>query len=525
MDTLTPYIRENWFGSTLGYVPCLVKTARNSDAPQYMKEIIMFLRHAFLGTTLFALMSSTAMADPATPEEAARLVALFQTYIGAEPGVVSVEPAGDAYTVTLDFAPFIAKASPDTFTGTVTPYVMTITDNGDGTWATATDQAFEASFTAAGISDFSYKMASLKGTGVFDEALSAFTSSRSDFTDISFTQTVTIPDTPPSTSSTSATSGFYESEAVSGAEAGVDSKVTYALTGYTQTMAIPGAPGAPAADVTIEAESYGGDATLTGFDPAAFYKLIAWFVAHPSKEAIKADQAGLKALLTEGMPFFQNINITGGMQNATITTPVGVFNVATVGIDMEANGLVDDGLFREGITLSGLTIPDGLAPEWSAGLVPEDLAFDVTVSGFNAASPVAAVIAAFDLTKPEPIDPTMQGSLMAAFMPNGAVDIELAPGSVSSDMYNLTYEGAMTAGPGSMPVGKATVTMTGMEAVLAALQAAPPEVSGQIVPVLGMAKGMATPGEEGALVWDIDASVPGTLMVNGTDLMMMMGGQ
>ena len=157
--------------------------------------------------------------------------------------------------------------------------------------------------------------------------------------------------------------------------------------------------------------------------------------------------------------------------------------------------------------------------------MPEDLAFDVTISGFNAASPVAAVIAAFDLTKPEPIDPTMQGSLMAAFMPNGAVDIELAPGSVSSDMYNLAYEGAMTAGPGSMPVGKATVTMTGMEAVLAALQAAPPEVSGQIVPVLGMAKGMATPGEEGALVWDIDASVPGTLMVNGTDLMMMMGGQ
>jgi hypothetical protein len=74
-------------------------------------------------------------------------------------------------------------------------------------------------------------------------------------------------------------------------------------------------------------------------------------------------------------------------------------------------------------------------------------------------------------------------------------------------------------------VGKATVTMTGMEAVMAALQAAPPEVGGQMVPMLGMAQGMASPGDAGALVWEIDASTPGTLLVNGTDLMAMMGGQ
>lgn len=485
----------------------------------------MFLRNAFTGTALFAFMSTTALAGPATPEEAARLVALFQTYLGAESGVVVVEPAGDAYTVTIDFAPFIAKASTDTFTGTVTPYVMTITDNGDGTWATVTDQAFEADFSAPGISDFSYKMASLKGTGTFDEALGAFTSSRSDFTDISISQTVTIPDAPPSASNSSAASGFYESAAVSGADGGVDSKITYELTDYAQTMAIPGAPGTPPADVAIKADSYGGEATMTGFEPAAFYKIIAWFVEHPSKAAISADQAALKTLLTEGMPFFQNIATTGGMQNATITTPVGVFNVATLGIDVEANGLVDEGLVREGITLSGLQIPDGLAPPWATGLVPTDAAFDVTVSGFNAAAPAAAIIAAFDLAKPDPIDPAMHGLLMAAFMPNGTVDIALAPGAISSDIYNLTYEGAVTAGPGGMPVGKATVTMTGMDAVLAALQAAPPEMGGQMAPMLGIAQGMAKPGENGALVWEIDATTPGTLLVNGTDLMAMMGGQ
>lgn len=485
----------------------------------------MFIRNAFLGTALFAFTSTTALAGPATPEEAARLLGLLQTYVGAEPGVVTVAPAGDAYTVTFDFAPFIAKASSDTFTGTITPYVMTLNDNEDGTWATSVDQAFAADFTVTGLSAMSYKMGSIKGTAVFDETLAAFRSSRTDFADISITQVISLPEEPPTNSSTTATSGYYESSAVASTVEGVDSTVTYALTDYAQTMTMPGAPGAPASDIVITAESYGATGAMKGFQPDAFYKLIAWFVAHPSKAAINADQAGLKAVLTDGMPFFQNIDTTGAMENVTIGTPVGVFAVETLGIAVEANGLIADGLFREAITVSGLTVPEGLLPAWSADLVPTDFGIDVTGSGFDASAPAAAFIAAFDLTKPEPVDPATSAQIMAAFLPKGTVDITLAPGSISSDAYNLTYQGAMTAGPGGMPVGTAKFTMTGMDTVMAALQAGPPEMTGQIVPMLGMAQGMAAPDADGALVWDIDASTPGTLLVNGVDMMAMMGGQ
>ena len=489
-----------------------------------MKVINMFLRNAFLGTSFIALLSSTALAAPATPEEAARLTALFQTYLGAEPGVVTVQPGGDAYTVTFDFAPFIAKASPEAFSGTITPYVLTMTDNGDGTWATQSDQAFLANFTVSGVTQVSYSIGSWKSTGVFDEALGAFSASRSEFSDLAMTQTMALPDQPASNSSNSAKEGVYESTATAGIEGGIDSKISYNFANYSQTMAIPGAPGAPASDVVIAAESYLGDGTMTALDPAAFYKLLAWFVAHPSQEAIMADQAGLKTLLTDGIPFFQNIAVTGGMTNATISTPVGEFAVASISADVEMNGLVKDGLFREAITLSGLTIPAGLAPEWSAGLVPKEVSLDFALSGFDAASPAAALIAAFDLTKPEPVDPAMESALLSALMPDGTVDIKLAPGVISSDIYALTYEGAMTAGPGGMPVGKAKITMTGMDAVMAALQASPPEMGGQMLPILGMAQGMGKPGTDGALVWDIDASTPGKLLVNGADLSAMMGG-
>ena len=498
--------------------------ARIFDAPICMKVINMFLRNAFFGASFIALLSSAALAAPATPEEAARLAALFQTYLGAEPGVVTVQPGGDAYTVTFDFAPFIAKASPEAFSGTITPYVLTMTDNGDGTWATQSDQAFLANFTVSGVTQVSYSIGSWKSTGVFDEALGAFSASRSEFSDLAMTQTMALPDQPASNSSNSAKEGVYESTATAGIEGGIDSKISYNFANYSQTMAIPGAPGAPASDVVIAAESYLGDGTMTALDPAAFYKLLAWFVAHPSQEAIMADQAGLKTLLTDGIPFFQNIAVTGGMTNATISTPVGEFAVASISADVEMNGLVKDGLFREAITLSGLTIPAGLAPEWSAGLVPKEVSLDFALSGFDAASPAAALIAAFDLTKPEPVDPAMESALLSALMPDGTVDIKLAPGVISSDIYALTYEGAMTAGPGGMPVGKAKITMTGMDAVMAALQASPPEMGGQMLPILGMAQGMGKPGTDGALVWDIDASTPGKLLVNGADLSAMMGG-
>jgi hypothetical protein len=490
-----------------------------------MKEIVMFIRNAFVGTAMFALMSSTALAAPATPEGADRLLGVFQTYLGAEPGVVAVAPSGDTYEVTVDFAPFIAKAAASGFSGTVTPFTFSLADQGGGKWAMTQDQAFSVQFAVAGQGDLNMSIGSLVANGVFDESLAAFTTSRTEMTDISTRQTTVMPDGTTTASSSAAESGFYQTDAVAAINGGVDSTVSYALTNYNQVMSLPSATGGPATDITITAASYGADGTMTGFEPDSFYKLIAWFVAHPSQEAIKADQAGLKAVLSEGIPFFQNINTTGGMETVTIATPVGVFAAEGIGIDVEVNGVVEDGLFREAIRVKGLTAPEGLLPEWAAGLIPTEFVIDVKASRFNVAAPAAALIAAFDLTKPEPIDAAAEAELMAALMPEGVVDVTLAPSNFKGGLYELTYEGAMTAGPGAMPVGAGKVTMTGMDAVMGALQAGPPEMTGQFAPMLGMAAGMAKPGESGQLVWEIDATTPGTLLVNGTDLMMMMGGQ
>ncbi len=52
---------------------------------------------------LFTSASASALAAPATPEEAGRLTGVFQAYLGEEPGVVTVTPTGESYDVKSIF--------------------------------------------------------------------------------------------------------------------------------------------------------------------------------------------------------------------------------------------------------------------------------------------------------------------------------------------------------------------------------------------------------------------------------------
>ena len=126
----------------------------------------------------------------------------------------------------------------------------------------------------------------------------------------------------------------------------------------------------------------------------------------------------------------------------------------------------------------------------------------------------------FDLPDGAKPDAAFEGQMMAALLPKGTVTVTLNPGAVTGDGYALTYEGAMVAGPQMpMPTGTAKITLTGIDKLSAALAAAPDNMKAQAMMGIGMAQGMAKPGPNGELVWEIDASKPGSLSVNGTQMM------
>jgi hypothetical protein len=363
-------------------------------------------------------------------------------------------------------------------------------------------------------------MASVVSEGVWDEALEAYSSYTSDVTNMTMNSSITDPNGT-AVSASSYASMHMEMTGAPGANGGVDSVMDGSAEGYTATMTGPMGPGMPPLNLSLTADGQTYHYETKGVRAAPIFDLVAFGVANAAAGPSAEKQEELRAMLQSAMPFFESIGGTAEITNLKVQTMLGEFGADTIGVELDLNGGVADGRFREAISIAGLSIPPGLAPPWAEPLVPTEARFDVQVSNFNLADPLNAIIASFDAMKPEPFAPGFEMQLLGAFMPTGAVDVTFLPTSVSNDMYSVNLEGAMAAGLGGPPTGQGTVTAIGVDAVQAALQAAPPEIAGQVLMPMGMATGMAKPGPNGELVWEIDATTPGKLLINGVDLMGM----
>ena len=474
---------------------------------------------AIIAVLPLILTGSAALAG-ATEEEAAHLTEVFQTYLGATDGVVSVEIDGDDYALTLDAAPLMAAAAAQGGSASLTPIEMTLTDNGDGTWGVALDQAVTLAFSMPGAADVKEEIASLKSEGVFDEALMSFTTAKGEMTGVKVTETVTAQGQPPISIDVAIASGTFATTGTAGSAGGVDSTVSLTMTGLTESFMTPAQNGMPSMPISITADSVSETGKIDGLRPDAFYKSLAWFVDHPDQESMKADKAAMKAILQDGLPLFGMMSVTGTVKNVAVTTPIGNVGIAEMGIGLDMNGVVADGKFREAITVSGLTLPEGVIPAWATSILPQKFSIDIQVTDFDAAAAANVAFGLFDLPDGTKPDPAFDAALQKALLPKGTVTIALNPGAVSGDGYELTYQGSMVAGPEMpVPTGKATITLTGIDKLQAALAAAPDDIKGQAMMGVGMAQGMAKPGENGSLVWEIDASTSGSLSVNGTPMM------
>ena len=467
------------------------------------------------------LFAGAAFAEPATEDGAARLAEVFQTYLGATEGVVSVVANGDTYDLTLDATPLIALAKESGATGTISPIELSLTDNGDGTWAVTQDQAISITLSRPGAFDIKEDIAQITLDGVFDEMLMTFSSATGGFSGVKVSETITAANQPPTTAEIAVDKGTFTLTGTANATSGVDSETSIEASGLSETVTMPptgeGQPGMP---VTIKAESLIETAKGTGMMMDGIYKTVAWVVAHPDKAAMQADKASIKTILTEALPIFGNLTGSGKVSKLSVETPMGRVAIGEMGFEVEANGVVADGKFREAFTLAGVTLPAGIVPDWAAAILPQKLSLDVQVTDFDAAGAANAALGLFDLPAGTEPDAAFQSKMMAALLPKGNVTITLNPGEVSGDGYALTYEGTMVAGPEMpMPTGTAKITLTGIDKLNAALAAAPDDIKGQASMGIAMAQGMAKPGDNGELVWEIDASKPGSLSVNGQQMM------
>ena len=484
-----------------------------------MKTSLVLLTVLLLGGS-----SAGAMAA-ATPEGAQRLTAALQAYLTAGPGVVTVTPAGDAYAVKIDAAPFFAKIKEPGFSASVTPFEFTLAGQGGGQWKFDQDQPIAYSFKAEGTLDMNCKISSIKGTGIIDEAIGGFASQTVDLTGMTCDETLTEQGKTTKIGISIAT--MHVATALTAAGAGADGSGKLTLTDFKETVSTAAGEtaGSPPMDFTLAAPSLSEDFTVKGLKIRAILELVAWAVAHPGPDAVKAAQAEFKDKLRAVLPVFQNISAVVSMDKVTVGTMMGEAGIDKLGITVEANGVVAEGKLREAFTVDGLRLPQGLIPPFATDLLPSHFTIDFNVSDFDLAAPAKLALDNLDMSKEPQLAPEIEAQLTAAIMPKGSVSIGLGPSEIVAKLYDLKAEGSMTAGPMSMPAGRATITLKGLDEVMAALQAAPPEMGmQQMAPMVIVAKGMAKAGADGTLTWIVESTPQGGVLVNGVDVTKM-GGQ
>ena len=201
-----------------------------------------------------------------------------------------------------------------------------------------------------------------------------------------------------------------------------------------------------------------------------------------------------------------------------VVSPFGDFAASTIAVEFDLAGIEADGMFREKISVTGLTVPPAIVPAWAQPVLPNEVSFDFTASDFDLAAPVKMFIEGFDLTAPDPLGKLADGQMQAAFFGKGPIGLALAPSHIKGEGYEIGYEGDMQVTAGLPPTGKAKVTASGLDKIEAALSAAPPEEAQQPLMMLQMAKMLAKPGSNGESVWEIDASQPGAVSINGQSM-------
>jgi hypothetical protein len=484
----------------------------------------MKLATALFSLGLLASVSAPALAA-ATPEEAQRLTELFQAYLGKEPGVVTVMPEGESYRARFDAAPLFARLKEPGVSVSLTPIEWVITGQGGGTWKVDQDQPLSFAMKVDGQVEMRAEAGQVKGTGVFDEALGAFSSTSTEISRFALDQTVTEQGQQARTTYTVDSITFASTMTGSGDAA--DGTVTGGYKGLRQTISAPAAPdgSSPAMEFTITSPDGTQTSAVKGLKTRALADLAAWLAARPSAQAIAAEQATLKEKLGAAVPLFASISGNTTMNAVSLNSVAGTFGVSRFSVDIDANGLVAEGRLRERFGFTGLTVPAELVPPWAADIVPQNAVVDVDVSGFDLAAPTKLFIDKLDLSKDPPFPMEAEAELLAALLPTGAVKIGLGPTEIVAKVFRLGADGSMMAGPAIMPAGQALLKMTGLDQLMAALQAAPPEMGLQeTAPLMLLIKGLAKPEADGTLVWSIEAAPTGTITVNGNDLSKIMGG-
>lgn len=473
-----------------------------------------------IGALLVALSGiATAAAAPASPDEALRLTALFESYVGhageGRPSPVKVVPHGEAYTATLDVTRmlgFLSAAGIDAVAGDL---VAELVPQDGGRWHVTID-----GFPPIGVAHegraSSFALDGYRFDGLFDPAIQTFASSA--WSSKGSTTHMVGKQAPADITVTAAGEGTGTAADVGGGAVDSTSIGHYKDVDYAIKAPPADAEGVPAVPVPsfrLQATTLATSTVLEHERITAIGELWRFLVGHPSKAALVAAQPDLKSKLKAVLPLADALTGSVVLSKMTVGTALGSFALDDLSEAFRAGGADNAG--REAFTLrfAGLSLPEGLVPPWATALVPTSLELSQSVGPVDVTPALLTLIDAMDLGAAKPLSDAQQAAFANAFSGQD-MTVSIKPSSLATPTLALELEGEVRLAK-PMPTGTMTIRATGLDKTIEAVQTAAlgDPVAMQAVTMLVAAKGLGKAEGADSYAWHIVAGPGGELTVNG----------
>ena len=463
---------------------------------------------------------TAVLAAPATPEEAARLTALLETYVGHRapdaPPSVTVTPEGESYKAAFDLARMAAPLHDFGIDVVATsPYLATLTPLPDGTWRVQRGALPQIGITTKKGLSYSVQFLSSGSDGIFDPKLEAFThqetqlgGNRTSVTQESRTQRSELTE---------------EGKQVGEAQGPSPNDVSSSLRQDDKTLryqshADPASKRtsmAPVGDVSLEVDAATVEASASHERVSALLDLWAFLVAHPTRAQLVAEQPKLKSLVLAMIPYVAAV--AGHVDGHGLSASFAQGNVK-IGSFAEAVAY-DGGNATEGpglsVKVSDVAVSVPALPTWAAAAMPRSVDLNLATSPLDVGKAARVLVEGADVAKDEVVSPETTAEAVAALTPNGPPTLAIKPSTLSNDAMTLSVLGAFSS-DGS---GKARIEVKGLDQEITAIINASDgdPIAAQAVQMLTVAKALGRPQADGRLKWEV-VTESGGLTVNGLPL-------
>lgn len=452
------------------------------------------MRLAAVPSVLALMMSgSVTFAAPATLDQAQTIKSALEKYVGngggGDASAVTVTPDGERYSVQIDVKKAFRGLEPMGVMFEPASWQTYLQPQEGGTWHVTNDGStrFSVKFGERTVSLI------INGTqfdGVFDPAIPSYTRSNSSFENMTLAALGENGETQ--------TRETQKGNVVFGAEPVGDGVITGQLTqksgGSVQQVTLEKPNGSPSApSFNMKSGASVDESRVESLRVRSLLDVWAFFVAHPSAMAIKSDQEQLRSLLRVALPIFKHASQSASVEETTIESMVGAFEVESASIRLDLNGLVEDGRIGSEIKVASLKLPSGLVPPWAEGLVPMRVELAETLSGFHLQTLSQKAVDSFDLRGKDPFTPAALQELQLLF---GSVDqmiLTISPSHLAGALLDAKFEGQIHW-KRPMPDIMMKVSVSGIDNAIKEVQSkgGQDEHAQQLIAVALLAKGLAS---------------------------------